>query len=324
MHANKRERLEEARSGDIIGVVGLKDTVTGDTICDPAAPIILEPIEFYEPVMSIAIEPRTAAEAERVGFALGKLAEEDPTFRVRTDEDTGQTIISGMGELHLEILTGRLLREFNAQVNVGKPQVVYRETIQAGVAVERSFEREIAGSRHFAKVRLRLRPLPRGSGNHFVNECPEAQLPAALWPAVERGLTDGAFAGPIMGYPLVDVEAKLVGGEFREATATELAYQIAAAIALREGCRDARPLLLEPVMKVEVVVPEEFVGEAIGDLNTRKGKIDALAAKGTQKVVEATVPLSQMFGFSTALRSATQGRGTFSMHFLRFDSVNRK
>ena len=324
MHANKRERLDEARAGDIVGVVGLKDTVTGDTICSAAAPIVLEPIEFYEPVMSIAVEPKTAAEAERVGFALAKLAEEDPTFRVRIDEDTGQTIISGMGELHLEILTGRLQREFNAQVNVGKPQVVYRETIQAETTVERAFDREIAGQRQFAKVRLRLSPLPRGSGNRFENRSPEAQVPQQFWAAVERGLTDGAAAGPIMGYPLVDVLAELVGGEWREGASTELAFQIAASIALREGCRDSQPLLLEPVMKVEVVVPEEFVGEAIGDLNSRKGKIDAIAAKGAQKVIDATVPLSQMFGFSTALRSATQGRGTFSMHFLRFDSVNKK
>ncbi len=324
MHANKRERLDEARAGDIIGVVGLKDTVTGDTLCDPSAPIVLEPIEFYEPVMSVAIEPKTAAEQERVNFALAKLAEEDPTFRVRVDEDTGQTIISGMGELHLEILTGRLLREFNAQANVGKPQVVYRETVQAEAVVARSFDRDIAGARHFAEVRLRVRPLPRGSGNRFEDSAPETDVPPQFWPAVERGLTDGAASGPIMGYPLVDIEATLVGGACREGTSTELAYQIAAAQALRDACREAQPLLLEPVMKVEVVVPEEFVGEAIGDLNTRKGKIEAIAAKGRQKVIEATVPLAAMFGFSTALRSASQGRGTFSMHFLRFDSLGGK
>jgi len=321
MHANKRERIEEARAGNIVGVVGLKDTITGDTICDPAAPIVLEPIEFYEPVMSVAIEPKTAAEQERLNFALGKLAEEDPTFRVRIDEDTGQTIISGMGELHLEILTGRLLREFNAQVNVGKPQVVYRETIQAETSVERTFEREIAGAKHYAKVRLRLKALPRGSGNHFLSTAPEEQVPAAFWPAMERGLADGAASGPLMGYPMVDVEATLTGGEFREGASTELAFQIAASIALREGCREAQPLLLEPVMKMEVVVPEDFVGEAIGDLNSRKGKIDSVQPKGAMKVIDATVPLSQTFGFSTALRSATQGRGTFSMHFLRFDSA---
>ncbi|MFH0809111.1 MAG: elongation factor G [Pseudomonadota bacterium] len=325
MHANKRERIQEARAGDIVGIVGLKDTCTGDTICAASAPVVLEPIEFYEPVMSVAIEPRTAAEQDRVSFALAKLAEEDPTFRVRQDEDTGQTIISGMGELHLEILTGRLLREFNAQANIGRPQVVYRETIQAQAEVAQVFEREIAGIRHYALVRLRLRPLPRGTSNGFRNECPETQVPAQFWPAVERGLADGVAAGPIMGYPLIDLEAVLVGGEFREgASSTELAWQIAAAQALRGGCREAQPLLLEPVMKVEVVVPEEFVGEAIGDLNTRKGKIDSIWTKGRQKVIDATVPLSHMFGFSTALRSASQGRGTFSMHFLRFDSLSER
>jgi elongation factor G len=323
MHANKRERLEEARAGAIIGVVGLKDTITGETICDAAAPIVLEPIEFYEPVMSVAIEPKTAADQERVSFALGKLAEEDPTFRVKQDPDTGQTIISGMGELHLEIITGRLLREFNAQANVGRPQVVYRETIQAELTLSRTFDRELSGARHYATVKMRLKPLPRGTGNTFVNACPEAEVPPQFWPPVERGFADGAAAGPIMGYPLVDVEATLIGGDFREGASSELAYQIASSIALREGCRDAQPMLLEPVMKVEVVVPEDSVGDAIGDLNSRKGKIAAISPKGAMKVIGATVPLSQMFGYSTALRSATQGRGTFSMHFLRFDSLKQ-
>ena len=324
MHANKRERLSKAGAGEIVAIVGLKSTITGDTICNPVHPILLEHIEFYEPVISIAMEPRTRADEDKTIQSLEKLAEEDPTFHFRQDPDTGQTIISGMGELHLDILVNRLLREYSMQVNVGKPQVVYRETITAAVEAEGTFDREIAGESHFARVELHLEPRPRGKGNFFRQLVRDGSLPASFLPAVEEGVMESLESGVIAGYPMVDVEVAVIGGTFKEQTASDLAFKVAASTALQEACRKAQPQLLEPIMSVEIIVPEEFTGEVINDLNIRKGKIERVDTKRSVKVIHATVALSQMFGYSTALRSASQGRATFTMQFSHFDTLVEK
>jgi len=324
MHANKRERLSKAGAGEIVAMVGLKSTITGDTICNPTRPILLEHIEFYEPVISIAMEPRTRADEDKTLHSLKKLAEEDPTFHFRQDPDTGQTIISGMGELHLDILVNRLLREYSMQVNVGKPQVVYRETITAAVEAEGTFDREIAGEPHFARVKLHLQPRPRGKGNFFRQLVKDGSVPASFLPAVEEGVMESLESGVIAGYPMVDVEVAVIGGTCKEQTASELAFKVAASTALQEACRKAQPQLLEPIMSVEIIVPEEFTGEVINDLNIRKGKIERVDTKRSVKVIHATVALSQMFGYSTALRSASQGRATFTMQFSHFDSLVEK
>ena len=324
MHANKRERRAKAGAGEIVAMVGLKSTTTGDTICAPNNPILLEHIEFYEPVISIAMEPRTRADEDKTIQSLEKLAEEDPTFHFRQDPDTGQTIISGMGELHLDILVNRLLREYAIQVNVGKPQVVYRETITKPAEVESSFDREIAGVPHYAQVELHLEPRPRGKGNLFRDLVRDGSLPKSLIPAVEEGVVESFESGVIAGYPVVDVEVAVIGGIYKEQTASELAFKVAASTALQEGCRKARPQLLEPIMSVEIIVPEEFTGEVINDLNIRKGKIEGIHSRRSVKIIHATVALSQMFGYSTALRSASQGRATFTMQFSHFDSLVEK
>jgi len=324
MHANKRERRAKAGAGEIVAMVGLKSTTTGDTICAPNSPILLEHIEFYEPVISIAMEPRTRADEDKTLQSLEKLAEEDPTFHFRQDPDTGQTIISGMGELHLDILVNRLLREYAVQVNVGKPQVVYRETITKSAEVESSFDREIAGTLHYAKVELHLEPRPRGKGNLFRELVRDGSLPKSLIPAVEEGVMESLESGVIAGYPIVDVEVAVIGGIYKEQTASELAFKVAASTALQEGCRKAQPQLLEPIMSVEIIVPEEFTGEVINDLNIRKGKIEGVHTRRSVKIIHATVALSQMFGYSTALRSASQGRATFTMQFSHFDSLVEK
>ena len=324
MHANKRERRAKAGAGEIVAMVGLKSTTTGDTICAPNNPILLEHIEFYEPVISIAMEPRTRADEDKTIQSLEKLAEEDPTFHFRQDPDTGQTIISGMGELHLDILVNRLLREYAIQVNVGKPQVVYRETITKPAEVESSFDREIAGVPHYAQVELHLEPRPRGKGNLFRELVRDGSLPKSLIPAVEEGVMESLESGVIAGYPVVDVEVAVIGGIYKEQTASELAFKVAASTALQEGCRKAQPQLLEPIMSVEIIVPEEFTGEVINDLNIRKGKIEGIHSRRSVKIIHATVALSQMFGYSTALRSASQGRATFTMQFSHFDSLVEK
>jgi len=324
MHANKRERRAKAGAGEIVAMVGLKSTSTGDTICAPNNPILLEHIEFYEPVISIAMEPRTRADEDKTLQALEKLAEEDPTFHFRQDPDTGQTIISGMGELHLDILVNRLLREYAVQVNVGKPQVVYRETITRSSEVKSSFDREIAGVPHYAQVELHLEPRPRGKGNLFRDLVRDGSLPKSLIPAVEEGVVESFESGVIAGYPVVDVEVAVIGGIYKEQTASELAFKVAASTALQEGCRKAQPQLLEPIMSVEIIVPEEFTGEVINDLNIRKGKIEGIHSRRSVKIIHATVALSQMFGYSTALRSASQGRATFTMQFSHFDSLVEK
>jgi elongation factor G len=324
MHANKKERVPEARAGDIVGAAGLKETSTGDTLCAEGHPITLERIDFYEPVTSVAVEPKSRQDQEKMDFFLQKLVEEDPTFRVKFDEDTGQTVISGMGELHLEVIVRRLRDDFNVSVNVGKPQVVYRETITEAVEAEGKFEREIEGVMNFAHVRLRLEPRPRGSGAEYDGAASDGSIPSEFLPGVESGIKESMGNGTLAGYPLVDVKVKFLGGTFREGQSTVLAYHVASAMAFREGCQKGRPVLLEPIMKTEVVVPEEFVGEVIGDLGARKAKIERIQAKGKVSMVEAFVSLKEMFGYSTDLRSLTQGRGTFTMQFYRFDWMAEK
>jgi elongation factor G len=319
MHANKRERIAEAGVGNIVGVVGLKASVTGDTLCDPSDPIVLEPIDAYEPVISVAVEPKTHSDQEKIEQALNKLETEDPTFRVRHDEDTGQIIISGMGELHLEILVGRLKREFHTQVNVGKPHVVCKETVEQVAQGSAIFEREIGGTRHFAEVTLKLSPRERGKGNWFANSLSAESVPSEFVPAIEQGAVEALESGVLLGYPVVDVAVVVIGGTYRESLSTDLAFKVAAAMACKEGLQKAGPLLLEPIMAVEILVPELFMGDVIGDINARGGKINHLYPRGEMQIIDATVPLSKMFGYSTALRSATQGRGTFTMHFAHYD-----
>ncbi len=324
MHANKRERITKAVAGNIVATLGLKKTTTGDTLCDPEKPIILEPMEFYKPVISVAIEPKTRNDQEKIDESLRKLAEEDPTFSYREDEETGQTIISGMGELHLEIIVNRLIRDFNVNVNVGKPQVVYRETIQKPVEVEQVFEKEIGGSVNYGRVRIRLEPLPRGEGVGFESLVEPEEIPQEFIDAIEKAVMDAFHTGGSMGYPVVDVLATLLEAESREGQASELAFQVAASMAVQKACELGEPVLLEPIMSVEVIVPDEFLGDIIGDLNSRQGKVEEITAKKSIQVVRASVPLSKMFGYSTSLRSASQGRATFTMQFSHYDTANGK
>ena len=319
LHANKRERVDAAGPGSIIGVVGLKESATGESLCSPDHPVMLERIDFYEPVISVAVEPKTHADQEKLDQVLNKLLVEDPTLRVRMDEDTGQTILSGMGELHLEVIVSRMLREFKTNVNVGKPQVVYRESIDKPAEATAVFDREVAGQRQYGEVRLKLSPLPRGSGNRFSSRASEESVPAEFVPAVEKGVMESLESGSLMGYPVVDVDAVLLGGAYRESLGTALAYQVSASMACKEALAGGNPYLLDPIMDVDVFVPEDFMGEVIGDLNARNGKIEAIEPRGGLQVIQATVPLAEMFGYSTDLRSATQGRGTFTMQFARFD-----
>jgi len=319
MHANKRERVNHADAGEIVGVVGMKDSSTGETLCDQKHPVILENIELFEPVMSVAVEPKTHGDQEKLDQVLEKFLAEDPTLRVRQDEDTGQTILSGMGELHLEVITSRMQREFNTQVNVGKPQFVYRETIEAEATATAVFDREIAGQHQYGGVTLRLHPLERGAGNRFRLEIPTDTIPDLFIPAIEKGVMESFESGALMGYPVVDVEAVLVDGSTKESLGTELAYTVSASMACKDAMVKAGPYLLDPYMAVEVYVPEPFMGDVIGDLNARSGKVESIEPRLGIQVIRATVPLARMFGYSTALRSATQGRGTFSMQFYRFD-----
>jgi elongation factor G len=319
MHANKRERIEEAGAGAIVGIVGIKDSSTGETLCSVRHPVLLEKMEFYEPVISVAVEPKTHSDQEKLDQVIERFTAEDPTLRVRKDDDTGQTILSGMGELHLDIIISRMQREFNTRVNVGKPQVVYRETIGRAVSARAVFDREVAGQHHYGEVALKLFPLPRGEGNRFRSEAPAEAIPEVFVPAIEKGVLESFESGILMGYPVIDVEALLTGGAVKESLGTALAFTVSASMACKEALRKAEPYLLEPIMKVEIFVPESFTGEVIGDVNARGGKIESINAKTGMQAIRATVPLSRMFGYSTALRSATQGRGTFTMHFSHFD-----
>jgi len=319
MHANKRERIDAADAGSIVGVVGLKESSTGETLCSVAHPVLLEKIEFYEPVISIAIEPKTHADQEKLDQVLEKFMAEDPTLQLKKDEDTGQSILSGMGELHLEVIISRMQREFNTNVNVGKPQVVYRETIEKEGEGTVVFDKEIAGQRHFAKVTLKLTPLERGSQNSFISEIDEETIPDNFIPAIEKGVMESLESGALMGYPVVDVKAILTGGAFKESLGTELAYTVSASMACKTALAHGEPFLLDPIMNVEIFVPENFMGDVIGDLNSRNGKIESIEHKMEAVVIKAIVPLARMFGYSTSLRSATQGRATFTMQFSHFD-----
>jgi elongation factor G len=321
MHSNKRERMDQSSAGDIIAVMGLKQATTGDTLCSEAEPILLEPIQFNEPVISVAVEPKSVQNQDKLMAALSKLSDEDPTFKFKEDEETGQIIVSGMGELHLEVITGRLEREFSVDTNQGKPQVVHRETIVRKILHEEVFQKELAGQQHFAGVKIEVSPLARGKGNRFVNRCEDPDLTDEFLSAIREGIEENSSSGVVMGYPVTDVETTLLGVQIRENQSDEMAFRIAAAMAFRNACEQAAPILLEPIMKTEVLVPEEFVGEVIGDLNTRQGKINQITSKGTVQVLTARVPLSKMFGYSTSLRSLSQGRGTFSMHFSEYDRV---
>ena len=319
MHANKRERIDAAGAGSIIGVVGLKESSTGETLCSMKQQVLLENIEFYEPVISVAVEPKTHADQEKLDQVLEKFLAEDPTLKVKRDEETGQTILSGMGELHLEVITSRMQREFKTNVNIGKPQVVYRETIDTESAASATFDREIAGQRHYGEVTLTLRPLARGTGNRFRSKITDDTIPGNFISAIENGVMESLESGAFMGYPVIDVAAVLTGGAYRESLGTELAYRVSASMACREALLKGAPFLLDPIMDVEIFVPESFMGEVIGDLNSRSGKIESISDKTGVKIIRATVPLARMFGYSTSLRSASQGRGTFSMQFSHFD-----
>ncbi|MCA1905286.1 MAG: elongation factor G [Desulfarculus sp.] len=324
MHANKRERIEEARAGEIVGCMGLKNAGTGDTLAAKDRPILLDPIEFYEPVISVAVEPKTVGDQDKLALALDKLADEDPTFRVRTDEDTGQTVISGMGELHLEVLVHRLEREFGLKVNVGRPQVVYRETVTNEVEVVETFDRELGGARQAGTIRLAVGPNPRGGGNTFRNQAPEEEVPTNVDPVLRQAVEEGLTSGVVLGYPVVDTWVHIQGGAFTPGVSTELGYRLACSLALKKALTEAGPVLLEPVMKVEVLVPEEFMGEVIGELNSRGGSVEEVEPKGGTNILRASVPLKAMFGYSTALRSATQGRASFSMQFSHYDRASER
>jgi elongation factor G len=321
MHSNKRERVTEAVAGDIIAVIGLKDTSTGDTICDESDPIILEPIEFYEPVISQAIEARTPGDQERLSFALVKLASEDPTLKIKYNDETAQTIISGMGELHLEIIIDRLIKEFHTNVNIGKPKVVYRETIEGKTDVEEIFDRKLGDRKHFGHVALHLEPNKRGEGLNLIDEVKDEVIPDEFHATIEKSIRDAALSGVVAGYPVVDVIVRITGGSFREADSTNLGYEIAASTAFSSGCSRAKPILLEPIVTVDIITPSEFMGEVIGNINSRKGEVESINHKDPVSEIKARVPLKQMFGYSTDLRSLTQGRGIFSMQFLKYDKV---
>ncbi|WP_105199928.1 MULTISPECIES: elongation factor G [unclassified Pseudoalteromonas] len=323
MHANSREEIKEVRAGDIAAAIGLKDVTTGDTLCDGNAPITLERMEFPEPVISVAVEPKTKADQDRMGVALGKLAAEDPSFRVQTDEESGQTIISGMGELHLDIIVDRMKREFNVECNVGKPQVAYREAIRSTVEVEGKFVRQSGGRGQYGHVWVKLEPLDISDDDaptfEFVNEIVGGTVPKEYIPAVEKGLHEQMEQGVLAGYPLLGVKATLFDGSFHDVDSNEMAFKIAGALAMRKGALEASPVLLEPIMKVEVITPEANMGDVVGDLNRRRGMIDGMdEAPGGLKQINAEVPLSEMFGYATDLRSATQGRASYSMEFLKY------
>jgi len=321
MHANKRERVDAAGAGSIVGVVGLKESSTGETLCSVDHPVLLEQMEFYEPVISVAVEPKTNADQEKLDQVIEKFLVEDPTLKHKEDKDTGQSILSGMGELHLEVIISRMQREFKTNVNVGKPQVVYRETIENTAEASATFDKEVAGHRNFGEVTLKLLPRARNTGNRFRAEIRDELIPDAFIPSIEKGVLESFESGVYMGYPVVDVEALLIGGSYKESIATELAYVVSASMACKMALEKGMPFLLDPIMDVEIFVQETFTGDVIGDLNSRNGKIESIEHKMGAQVIKAIVPLAKMFGYSTSLRSATQGRGTFTMHFSHFDRI---
>ncbi len=321
MHANKREEIKEVRAGDIAAVVGLKSTLTGDTLCDENAPIVLESMEFPEPVIAVAIEPKTKADQEKLSMAMSKLSQEDPSFKVSFNEEIGQTIISGMGELHLEIIVDRLLREFKVGANVGKPQVAYKESIKGTARVEGKFVRQSGGRGQYGHVWIDVEPLQRGEGFEFVNKIVGGTIPREYIPAVEKGIKEAMTGGVLAGYPVVDVKATLFDGSYHEVDSSEMAFKIAGSMAFKEAVKKAQIALLEPIMSAEAVTPEDYMGDVIGDLNSRRGKIQSMEKRGNSQAIKAMVPLSEMFGYATDLRSKTQGRATYTMQFSHYEEV---
>ncbi|OGG40484.1 translation elongation factor G [Candidatus Jorgensenbacteria bacterium GWA1_49_17] len=321
LHANHREEIEEIYAGDIGALVGLKDTTTGDTLADPDHPIILEKIIFPEPVISVRIEPKTKVDQEKMGLALHRLQEEDPTFKVGGDAETGETIIAGMGELHLEVIVDRMKREFNVEANVGRPQVAYRETIKAAAEAEGKYIRQSGGRGQYGHVWLKLEPMEKGKGFEFVDAIKGGIIPQEFIPAVEKGVREAITKGVVAGYPVTDVKATLYDGSFHEVDSSEIAFKIAAAMAFQEAARRAKPILLEPIMKIQVIVPPDFLGETTGDISSKRGKIKSMGERGNIRLIDAFVPLSEMFGYSTTLRSMTQGRGSFNMEFSHYEEV---
>jgi elongation factor G len=321
MHANKREDIKEVSAGDIAAAVGLKSTLTGDTLCDEKTPVVLEAMEFPDPVISVAIEPKTKPDQEKLSQALAKLAQEDPSFRVSNNEETGQTLIAGMGELHLEIIVDRLTREFKVGANVGKPQVAYRETVRTASKAEGKFVRQSGGRGQYGHVYLDMEPLEAGKGFEFVSKVVGGTVPREYWNAVEKGIKEAADGGVLAGYPFVDFRVTLTDGSYHEVDSSEMAFKIAGSMGFKEAARKAKPVILEPIMNVEVVTPEEYMGDVIGDLNSRRGKIQSMEKRGKAQIIRAQVPLSEMFGYATDLRSRTQGRATYTMQFSNYDEV---
>jgi elongation factor G len=321
MHANKREEVESIAAGDIAAAIGLKSTTTGDTLCDPDKPIVLEAMTFPEPVIAVAIEPKTRADEEKLGISLSRLALEDPTFRVTTEAETSQTLIHGMGELHLEIIVDRLLREFRVEANVGKPQVAYRETIRKPAEAQGKFVRQTGGRGQYGDVYLEVEPNEPGGGVIFENKIVGGSVPKEYIAPVEKGVREALATGVLAGYPVVDIKVRMTDGSYHEVDSSEMAFKIAGSMAVKEACRRAKPVLLEPVMDVEVVTPEEYMGAIVGDLNSRRGRIVSMEARGSSQVIRASVPLGQMFGYATEMRSMTQGRATYTMQFARYEEV---
>ena len=321
MHANKREEISEILAGDICAAVGLKNVVTGDTICADSAPVILESIDFPEPVIQLAIEPKTKGDQEKLGVAIQKLAQEDPTLRVYTDTETGQTILAGMGELHLEIIVDRMKREFSVEANVGKPQVAYRETIRRNAEADYKHAKQSGGRGQFGHVKIRIEPLESGKGFEFENDIVGGTIPKEYVPAIQKGIVETLEGGILAGYPMSDLKVVLWDGGYHEVDSSEMAFKIAGSMAIKEAASKAKPVLLEPVMRVEVVVPDEYMGAVNGDLISRRGRLEGTETRGTTLIVKAMVPLSEMFGYATDLRSRTQGRGAFTMHFGQYEEV---
>ncbi len=321
MHANKREEVKEVWAGDIAAAVGVRTVRTGDTICDEKSPIVLEPMDFPEPVITLAIEPKTKADQEKLGSALGRLAQEDPTFKIRTDPETAQTVISGMGELHLEIITDRLIREFGVGVSVGKPQVAYKETIRQAAKAEGKYIKQTGGRGQYGHVKLEVMPLPAGSGFEFLNEIVGGSIPKEYIKPVQEGIVEAMQSGPLAGYEVRDLRAVLYDGSYHDVDSSEMAFKIAASIGFKEALSRARPVLLEPIMSVEVVVPEQYMGDVIGNLNSRRGKVERMEPRAGTQVITSKVPLAEMFGYATDLRSMTQGRANYSMHFSHYDEA---
>ncbi|MBM3581763.1 MAG: elongation factor G, partial [Alphaproteobacteria bacterium] len=323
MHANTREEIKEANAGDIVALAGLKDTTTGDTLCDSSQPIVLERMEFPDPVIEVAVEPKTKSDQEKMGVALMRLAAEDPSFRVSSDPESGQTVIKGMGELHLEIIVDRMKREFKVEANVGAPQVAYRETISRAAEVDYTHKKQSGGSGQYARVKIRFEPLPPGSGYQFENDVVGGNVPKEYIPGVQKGLNSAIDTGILAGFPVTDLKCTLYDGAYHDVDSSALAFEIAARAAFREGMQKAGPKLLEPVMRVEVVTPDEYMGDIIGDLNSRRGHVTGMDQRGNARIVNAQVPLANMFGYVNTLRSMSQGRAQFTMHFDHYAEVPR-